>query len=93
MSEEDKEAQIVVSAMLLKFLKETSQVESQKGKKILDKMVYSLIKGYEDFNMRRALMHQEKLSLEDLNHDLREVMTEDRSPGRSPKTGKNKKKS
>jgi hypothetical protein len=58
--------------MLLRFLKETRELESPKSKQILDKMVYSLIKGYKDFNMRRALMHQEKICLDDLKYDLQD---------------------
>ena len=55
-------------------------------------MVYSLIKGYKNFNMRRALMHQEKISLDDLKFNLRDQMATDAgSPDRSVKTSKNTK--
>ena len=52
--------------MLLKFLKDARKVDHEKGKQVLDKMVYTLIKGYKDFNMRQGLLHQEQLSLEKL---------------------------
>lgn len=66
----EENTHIVVSATLLKFVKELRYVDNEESRDILDKMVYSLIKSYKLFNMREALLHLEGMTDKSLDYKL-----------------------